>query len=181
MTDSTPATEPAADTRSPRERARDRIRELSAFTPDWLQSTEPLHIRGTVSRVELPFDPVRQMARLYFKESPDAAFVACMSPLGFPDLRGYIGKHVEVRGRVVQSNCGGRVANVLVTDRGLIFDLDRGLPPDEAPLPGTTAPAPETGEESLPGPVPRPEAEEELDADSVFAKLKSLKGNSQEE
>lgn len=53
------------------------------------------------------------------------------------------------------------------------------LTAEEALAQGRTAPpagAPE--EEGMPAPTRRPEAEEEIDADSVFAKLKSLKGDS---
>src|SRR5689334_24328149 len=88
-----------------------RVRELSQFTPDWLRTTEPLlYVRGTVSRVEPPSGP-RQPARLYFKESPVDAFIACIPTPVIFNLQQYVGKHLEVRGRVSQSNCGGKVAD----------------------------------------------------------------------
>jgi hypothetical protein len=93
-----------------------RVRELSQFTPDWLRTTEPLlYVRGTVSRVEPPSGP-RQPARLYFKESPDNAFIACIPTPQIFNLQQYVGKHLEVRGRVSQSNCGGKVADVQIAN-----------------------------------------------------------------
>jgi hypothetical protein len=116
-----------------------RVRELSQFTPDWLRTTEPLlYVRGTVSRVEPPSGP-RQPARLYFKESPDNAFIACIPTPQIFNLQQYVGKHLEVRGRVSQSNCGGKVADVRIVNPAMILDLAKGTPSDEAVLPGMTA------------------------------------------
>jgi hypothetical protein len=116
-----------------------RVRELSQFTPDWLRTTEPLlYVRGTVSRVEPPSGP-RQPARLYFKESPDNAFIACIPAPQIFNLQQYVGKHLEVRGRVSQSNCGGKVADVQIANPAMILDLAKGTPSDEAVLPGMTA------------------------------------------
>src|SRR5262249_39806802 len=89
-----------------------RIRDLTQFSPEWLRSADPiLYVRGTVSRVEPPSGP-RQPARLYFKESPDNAFIACIPVPQIFDLQRYAGKYLEVRGRVSQSNCGGKVGDV---------------------------------------------------------------------
>jgi hypothetical protein len=116
-----------------------RVRELSQFTPDWLRTTEPLlYVRGTVSRVEPPSGP-RQPARLYFKESPDNAFIACIPAPQIFNLQQYVGKHLEVRGRVSQSHCGGKVADVMIANPAMILDLAKGTPSDEAVLPGMTA------------------------------------------
>ena len=55
------------------------------------------------------------------------------------------------------------------------------LTAEEALAQGRTAPPPaEPEEEGMPAPSRRPEAEEEIDADSVFASLKSLKGDSED-
>jgi hypothetical protein len=50
-----------------------------------------------------------------------------------------VGKHLEVRGRVSQSNCGGKVADVRIVNPAMILDLAKGTPSDEAVLPGMTA------------------------------------------
>ena len=126
-----------------------RIRELSEFSPTWLRSADPvMYVRGTVSRVELPSGP-RQPARLYFKESPDNAFVACIPVPQLWDnarLQQYAGKYLEVRGRVSQSNCGGKVADVQIGNPSMVLDLANGTPSDEAALPGmTVSPPPNKG------------------------------------
>jgi len=117
-----------------------RIRDLTEFTPQWLTSPELLYVRGTVSRVELSPDG-RKPARLYFTESPNGAFVACLSPLFFSnaDVNGFVGQRLEVRGRVAQSRCGATVADIQVTVPSMIHNLADGTPPDEAILPGMTA------------------------------------------
>src|SRR5689334_7762802 len=123
-----------------------RVRELSQFTPDWLRTTEPLlYVRGTVTRVEPPSGR-RQPARLYFKESPDNAFVACIPAPQIFNLQQYVGKHLEVRGHVSQSNCGGKVGDVVVTSPAMILDLANGMPSDEAVLPGMTTPSSGSGQ-----------------------------------
>ena len=118
-----------------------RIRDLSEFTPQWLTSRELLYVRGTVSRVELSPDG-RKPARLYFTESPNGAFVACLSPLYFSnaDVNGFVGQRLEVRGRVAQSRCGATVADIQVMVPSMIHNLADGTPPDEAILPGMTVP-----------------------------------------
>jgi hypothetical protein len=123
-----------------------RIRDLTQFSPDWLRSADPiLYVRGTVSRVEPP-NGLRQPARLYFKESPDNAFIACIPVPQLFDLQKYAGKYLEVRGRVSQSNCGGKVADVQVVNPAMILDLANGTPSDEAALPGmTVSPPPNKG------------------------------------
>ena len=116
-----------------------RVRELSQFTADWLRTTEPLlYIRGTVSRVEPPSGP-RQPARLYFKESPDAAFIACI-----PTPESSTG---AIRGKTCRSprprvsielrweDCGRADGQ----SRGGPWNLAKGTPSDEAVLPGMTA------------------------------------------
>src|SRR6185437_9718819 len=77
------------------ERNLGRIREVAKFSPDWLRTATPLYVRGTVSRVELPSGR-QPWARLYFTESPDGAFVACVYAALFNNLQQYVGKNIEV-------------------------------------------------------------------------------------
>jgi hypothetical protein len=126
------------DYKAEHERNRRRIREVAQFTPDWRRSTEPLYIRGTVSRVDPPVGRQR-WARLNFEESPDGSFVACVYAPIFDDLEQYVGQHFELRGMVVQGRCGGRVAEVQVNNPALVHDLAKGMPGDEAILPGMNA------------------------------------------
>jgi hypothetical protein len=111
-----------------------RIRDLAHYSPDWLRSTEPLYIRGTVSRVEMPTGR-QPWARFYFSESPDAAFVACVYAALFSDLQHYAGQRVEVRGMVGRGRCGAN-ADVQVNNPSMIYELAKGMPPDEEILPG---------------------------------------------
>ncbi len=154
-----------------------RIRDLAEFSPEWLRTTEPmLYVRGTVSRVEAPTGP-RQPARLYFKESPDNAFVACIPVPQLFDLQKYAGKYLEVRGRVSQSNCGGKVADVQIANPAMILDLANGTPSDEAALPGmTVSPPPNKG-----GPaafVPPPPGRDRNDRSDATQRTRVPRGES---
>jgi hypothetical protein len=134
-----------------------RVRDLSQFSPQWLTSAEPLYVRGTVSRVELSPDG-RKPARLYFKESPDGAFIACLSPLSFSnaEVNGFVGQRLEVRGRVAQSRCGASVADIQVTVPVMVYNLASGTPPDEAILPGMNVPPGAQAAASVPAAAPAP-------------------------
>lgn len=116
------------------ERNLGRIREVAKFSPNWVRTAEPLYVRGTVSRVELPTGR-QPWARFYFTESPDGAFVACVYAALFSNLQQYVGKHVEVRGVLGQGRCGART-DIQVNNPSMMYDLSKGTPPDEAILPG---------------------------------------------
>jgi hypothetical protein len=134
-----------------------RVRDLSQFSPQWLASTGLLYVRGTVSRVELSPDG-RKPARLYFRESPGGAFVACLSPLGFSnaEINAFVGARLEVRGRVTQSRCGGTVADIQVTVPVMIYNLANGTPPDETILPGMNVPPSLQNVAAVPSATPAP-------------------------
>ena len=114
-------------------------------------------MRGTVSRVELSPDG-RKPARLYFKELPDGAFIACLSPLSFSnaEVNGFVGQRLEVRGRVAQSRCGASVADIQVMVPVMIYNLASGTPPDEAILPGMNVPPGAQAAVSVPAAAPAP-------------------------
>jgi hypothetical protein len=130
------------DYKAEHERNLARIRQVREFSPDWLRSNEPLYVRGTVSRVELPTGRQR-WARLYFNESPDGDFVACVYAPLFDNLQEYVGRRLELRGKVGQDNCGAKVADALVGNPAMVYDLAKGVPSDEAILPGMKVTTPE--------------------------------------
>lgn len=118
-----------------------RIREISEFSPQWLSANEPLYVRGTVSRIELP-QKRGQPARMYFKDSPDGAFIACVYPQLFDDLSQYVGERLEIRGRVTAPRCGAKTADLQVVIPAFVYELDKHMPDDEAVLPGMTISSP---------------------------------------
>jgi hypothetical protein len=126
------------DYKAEHERNLRRIRDIGAFSPQWTNSTEPLYVRGTVSRIDPP-KRRGEPARMYFKESPDGAFIACVWPQLFGDLNQFVGERLEVRGRVTRPTCGGTAADLQVSIPAFVYELDKGLPDDEAILPGMAA------------------------------------------
>ena len=131
------------DYKAEHERNLRRIREIGEFSPQWAESTEPLYVRGTVLRIDPP-KKRGEPARMYFKESPDGAFIACVYPQLFGDLSQFVGERLEVRGRVTRPTCGGTAADLQVSIPAFVYELDKGLPDDEAILPGM-APVPPPG------------------------------------
>src|SRR6185369_3328367 len=86
----------------------------AAYDPQWLGQN--LVITGTVSRVEVDTKGYPKWVTIYFKESPDAAFVVC-SP--YPDLfqervglnlNSLVGKTLEAAGQVESPYCGGKAS-----------------------------------------------------------------------
>jgi len=78
-------------------------------------------IRGTVSRVSVRSGVRPYWLTIFFKESPDAAFVVCSpSPDMFQetvgDLYRLVGKTLEVTGQVEGSMCAGKGASIRVVD-----------------------------------------------------------------
>jgi hypothetical protein len=118
-------------------RNRMRMRDVANFSPQWLESREPLYVRGTVARFE-PSPNRDTPARIYFQESPGDAFIACVFPSVRANFASWIGQRVEFRGYVKKA-CGGQVADISVYQPVGIFELAKGEPSDEAVLPGMTA------------------------------------------
>lgn len=78
-------------------------------------------IRGTVSRVSVRFGARPYWLTIFFKESPDAAFVVCspypdMFQETVGDLYRLVGKTLEVTGQVEDSMCAGKAASIRVVD-----------------------------------------------------------------
>jgi hypothetical protein len=85
----------------------------ASYDPQWMGQT--IVVVGTVSRVEVAPGGSPQWVTIYFKESPDAAFVVC-SP--YPDLfqekvgldlSVLVGKTLEAAGQVESPYCGHKV------------------------------------------------------------------------
>lgn len=85
----------------------------ASYNPQWMGQN--IVVVGTVSRVEVAPSGSPQWVTIYFKESPDAAFVVC-SP--YPDLfqekvglnlSVLIGKTMEAAGQVESPYCGHNV------------------------------------------------------------------------
>jgi hypothetical protein len=78
-------------------------------------------IRGTVSRVSVRSGARPYWLTIFFKESPDAAFVVCspypdMFQETVGDLYRLVGKTLEVTGQVEGSMCAGKGASIRVVD-----------------------------------------------------------------
>ena len=78
-------------------------------------------IRGTVSRVSVKFGVRPQWLTIFFKESPDAAFVVCspypdMFQETVGDLYRLVGKTLEVTGEVEGSMCAGKAGSIRVLE-----------------------------------------------------------------
>jgi hypothetical protein len=72
-------------------------------------------VTGTVSRIDL--EPL--FAVVYFNESPNGDFIACiprkeLAGFGGKDFSGLIGKTVDVRGSVVRPLCGPKRAGMQI-------------------------------------------------------------------
>lgn len=86
----------------------------AAYDPQW--TGHNVAIVGTVSRVEIDPSGTPQWVSIYFKESPDAAFVVC-SPypdlfqerIG-PNLSALVGKTLEAAGQVESPYCGHKAS-----------------------------------------------------------------------
>jgi hypothetical protein len=78
-------------------------------------------VRGTVSRVSVKFGGRPFWLTIFFKESPNAAFVVCspypdMFQETIGDLYALVGKTLEVSGEVESSMCAGKAASIRVVD-----------------------------------------------------------------
>lgn len=85
-----------------------------AYDPQWMGNN--IVITGTVSRVDVDTKGYPQWVTIYFKESPDATFVAC-SPYAdlFQErvglnLSALVGKTLETAGPVESPKCGPKAA-----------------------------------------------------------------------
>ena len=120
----------AASAAQAREAARPQ--PLASFQPAWMGQTKV--IRGTVSRVAVDFSRVPQWLTIFFREAPDAAFVACspypdMLQDALGDLSALVGKTLEVSGPVEPAMCkGSKGASIrLLTSKQ--FRVEGGPPP----------------------------------------------------
>ncbi|MGA8757060.1 MAG: hypothetical protein WB611_12185 [Stellaceae bacterium] len=97
-------------------RAAAQPQSLTSFQPTWMGQSKV--VRGTVSRVDVDFSRFPQWLTIFFRESPDAAFVACspypdMLQDSFGDLAALVGKTLEVSGQVEPAMCrGGKGASI---------------------------------------------------------------------
>lgn len=91
----------------------DKTQSPASYAPQWMGQN--IVIVGTVSRVEVAPSGSPQWVTIYFKESPNAAFVVC-SP--YPDLfqekvgldlSVLVGKTMEAAGQVESPYCGHKV------------------------------------------------------------------------
>lgn len=95
------------------------VQSPASYAAAWMGQSQV--VRGTVSRVSVDFNGSPKWLTIFFKESPDAAFVVC-SP--YPDmfrekvgeLYALVGKTLEVTGQVERSMCAGKAASIRVVD-----------------------------------------------------------------
>ena len=104
----------AASAAQAREAARPQ--PLASFQPAWMGQSKVVH--GMVSHIDVDFKHTPQWVTIFFRESPDAAFVACspypdMLQDSFGDLAALVGKTMEVSGQVEPAMCrGGKGASI---------------------------------------------------------------------
>jgi hypothetical protein len=104
------------------------VQSPASYRGSWMAQTRI--VRGTVSRVKVKFGVPPQWMTIYFKESPDAAFVVCspypdMFQETVGDLYRLLGKTLEVTGVVEDSMCAGKAGSirVLVSKAYRVLDL----------------------------------------------------------
>jgi hypothetical protein len=91
----------------------------AAYRDTWRGQTRI--VRGTVSRVEMASSGYPKWLTIYFKESPDGAFVACspypdMFAETVGDLYRLVGKTLQVTGPVGSAMCAGKGASINVVE-----------------------------------------------------------------
>lgn len=91
----------------------------AAYRDTWGGQTKI--VRGTVSRVEMASSGFPRWLTIYFKESPDGAFVACspypdMFTETVGDLYRLVGKTLQVTGPVGSALCAGKGASINVVE-----------------------------------------------------------------
>jgi hypothetical protein len=116
---------------------------LASFQPTWMGQNKV--VRGTVSRVNVEFSRVPQWVTIFFRESPDAAFVACspypdMLQDSLGDLSALVGKTLEISGQIEPAMCrSGKGASIrlLVSKQ---YRAEGGPPPGRIVAAGGGAP-----------------------------------------
>lgn len=93
------------------------VQSPAAYSAAWMGQNRV--VRGTVSRINLDMKGYPRWLTIYFKESPDAAFVVCSpAPEIFQDAVGQlyalVGKTVEVTGQVEDAYCASKAASIRV-------------------------------------------------------------------
>jgi hypothetical protein len=93
----------------------------AAYRNAWMGQTRT--VRGTVSRVDVKPDGYPKWLTVYFRESPEGAFVVCspypdmfMETVG--DLYRLVGKTLLVTGIVESSMCAGKGGSIKVVESG---------------------------------------------------------------
>jgi hypothetical protein len=93
----------------------------ASYSAAWKRQTKT--IRGTVARVDVKAGSYPKWLTIYFRESPDGAFVVCspypdmfIDKLG--DLYRLVGKTLEVTGIVESSMCAGKGGSIKVVESG---------------------------------------------------------------
>jgi hypothetical protein len=91
----------------------------ASYSPAWMGQNRV--VRGTVSRVDIKSTGYPRWLTIYFKESPDAAFVVCsphpdMFQETVGDLYRLVGKTLEVTGQVEGSMCAGKGGSIRVLE-----------------------------------------------------------------
>lgn len=87
------------------------VQSPASYSAAWMGQSRV--IRGTVSRVSVDMSGIPRWLTIFFKESPDAAFVVCspypdMFQETVGDLYTLVGKTLEVTGQVEGSICAGK-------------------------------------------------------------------------
>ncbi len=95
------------------------VQSPASYRDTWMAQTRI--VRGTVSRVSVKFGGRPLWLTIFFKESPDAAFVVCSPyPTMFQktvgDLYRLVGKTLEVTGEVEGSMCAGKAGSIRVLE-----------------------------------------------------------------
>jgi len=95
------------------------VQSPASYGAAWMGQSKV--VRGTVSRMSVDFNGLPWWMTIFFKESPDAAFVVCtpypdMFQETVGDLYTLVGKTLEVTGQVERSMCGGKGASIRVVD-----------------------------------------------------------------
>jgi hypothetical protein len=91
----------------------------ASYSAAWLGQSKT--VRGTVSRLEMKSEGSPNWLTIYFRESPDGAFVVCsphpdMFTETVGDLYRLVGKTLEVTGPVESSMCAGRGGSIRVVE-----------------------------------------------------------------
>jgi hypothetical protein len=115
----------------------------ASFQPAWMGQTKV--VRGTVSRVEVDFSRTPQWLTIFFRESPDAAFVACspypdMLQDSLGDLSALVGKTLEVSGQVEPAMCKGSKGASIKLIESKQYRVEGGPPPGRIVAAGGGAP-----------------------------------------